>query len=125
MFNPVWVTAYDRDELFATGDYPNQAADGAGLPAFAAQARGLTDTGVVLWFTFGTTTSPVRRTGRLRRSTRSASNCSRPASSWATRRVTTPSQSATTAITVNSTDPSARESAPHTPVGLGPVFAFA
>jgi primary-amine oxidase len=54
MFSPLWVTAYDRDEQFATGDYPNQAAGGAGLPAFAARERNLTDTDVVLWFTFGT-----------------------------------------------------------------------
>jgi primary-amine oxidase len=54
MFSPLWVTAYDKDELFATGDYPNQAAGGAGLPAFAARERSLTDTDVVLWFTFGT-----------------------------------------------------------------------
>jgi primary-amine oxidase len=54
MFSPLWVTAYDMDELFATGDYPNQAAGGAGLPAFAAQERNLTDADVVLWFTFGT-----------------------------------------------------------------------
>ena len=54
MFNPIWVTAYDKDELFATGDYPNQAVGGAGLPAFVAQQRNLTDTDVVLWFTFGT-----------------------------------------------------------------------
>jgi primary-amine oxidase len=54
MFSPLWVTAYDRDELFATGDYPNQATGGAGLPAFAARERNLTDTDVVLWFTFGT-----------------------------------------------------------------------
>ena len=52
--SPLWVTAYDRDELFATGDYPNQAAGGDGLPAFAARERNLTDTDVVLWFTFGT-----------------------------------------------------------------------
>jgi primary-amine oxidase len=54
IFSPLWVTAYDRDELFATGDYPNQATGGAGLPAFAARERNLTDTDVVLWFTFGT-----------------------------------------------------------------------
>ena len=54
MFSPLWVTAYDRDEMFATGDYPNQAAGGAGLPAFAARQRNLTDTDLVLWFTFGT-----------------------------------------------------------------------
>jgi primary-amine oxidase len=54
MFNPVWVTAYDKDELFATGDYPNQSPGGQGLPAFVAQERNLTDTDVVVWFTFGT-----------------------------------------------------------------------
>ena len=54
MFSPLWVTAYDQDELFATGDYPNQAPGGAGLPAFAGQQRNLTDSDVVLWFTFGT-----------------------------------------------------------------------
>ena len=54
MFSPLWVTAYDKDELFATGDYPNQSPGGAGLPAFAGQQRNLTDTDVVLWFTFGT-----------------------------------------------------------------------
>jgi primary-amine oxidase len=51
--HPLWVTAYDRDEVFATGDYPNQSEGGDGLPAFAAAGRNLTDTDVVLWFTFG------------------------------------------------------------------------
>ena len=32
--SPLWVTAYDRDEMFATGDYPNQSEGGGGLPAF-------------------------------------------------------------------------------------------
>jgi primary-amine oxidase len=50
----LWVTAFDRDELFATGDYPNQAADGGGVPAFVGAGRSLVDTGVVLWYTFGT-----------------------------------------------------------------------
>jgi primary-amine oxidase len=54
MFHPVWVTASDETELFATGDYPNQSAGGQGLPAFAARGRSLTDTGVTVWFTFGT-----------------------------------------------------------------------
>jgi primary-amine oxidase len=49
----LWVTAYDRDEMFATGDYPNQSEDG-GLPAFVAAGRPLVDTDVVVWFTFGT-----------------------------------------------------------------------
>ena len=50
----LWVTAFDRDELYATGDYPNQADGGGGLPAFVEAERSLVDTGVVLWFTFGT-----------------------------------------------------------------------
>ncbi len=50
----LWVTAYDRDELFATGDYPNQSAGGGGLPAFVEKDRPLVDTDVVLWYTFGT-----------------------------------------------------------------------
>jgi primary-amine oxidase len=54
ILSPVWVTASDRDELFATGDYPNQSAGGGGLPAYAARGRSLTDTDVVVWFTFGT-----------------------------------------------------------------------
>jgi primary-amine oxidase len=52
--NPLWVTAYDRDEIFATGDYPNQSEGGDGLPAFVQAGRNLTDTDLVLWFTFGT-----------------------------------------------------------------------
>jgi primary-amine oxidase len=52
--NPLWVTAYDKDELFATGNYPNQSTGGAGLPTFVTSERNLTDTDVVLWFTFGT-----------------------------------------------------------------------
>jgi primary-amine oxidase len=54
IFSPLWVTASDRDELFATGDYPNQAADCAGLPEYVAQERNLTDTDVTVWFNFGT-----------------------------------------------------------------------
>src|SRR6266702_6573945 len=50
----LWVTAYDRDELFATGDYPNQSAGGGGLPAYVQAGRPLVDTDVVLWYTFGT-----------------------------------------------------------------------
>jgi primary-amine oxidase len=52
--NPLWVTAYDRDEMFATGDYPNQSEGGGGLPAYVSSGRSLVDTDVVLWFTFGT-----------------------------------------------------------------------
>jgi primary-amine oxidase len=50
----LWVTAADRDELFATGDYPNQSDGGGGLPAYVQQGRGLVDADVVVWYTFGT-----------------------------------------------------------------------
>ena len=99
MFHPVWVTAYDRDELFATGDYPNQSEGGDGLPAFAA-GGGTSPTPT--WCSgspSAPTTSSAPRTGRSCRSTRSASGCSRPASSSATRRSTTPSPAAPIAIT--------------------------
>jgi primary-amine oxidase len=51
----LWVTAYEPGELHATGDYPNQAEGGGGLPAYAARDRPLVDTDLVVWFTFGTT----------------------------------------------------------------------
>jgi primary-amine oxidase len=50
----LWVTAYHRDELFATGNYPNQSPGGGGLPGYLQADRPLVDTDVVLWYTFGT-----------------------------------------------------------------------
>jgi primary-amine oxidase len=49
----LWATAYQPGELFATGDYPNQAAGGGGLPSYVAGDRNLVDADVVLWYTFG------------------------------------------------------------------------
>jgi primary-amine oxidase len=51
----LWVTPYSRDERRAAGDFPNQHAGGAGLPQWTAADRPLTDTDVVLWYTFGVT----------------------------------------------------------------------
>ncbi len=51
----VWVTPYERDERRAAGNYPNQSAGGDGLPAWTAADRSITDTDVVLWYTFGVT----------------------------------------------------------------------
>ena len=48
------MTAYDRDEMFATGDYPNQSVGCGGLPSYVQADRPLVDTDVVLWYTFGT-----------------------------------------------------------------------
>jgi primary-amine oxidase len=54
----LWVTPYAPDELRAAGDYPNQSAGGAGLPAWTAANRDLVDTDVVLWYSFGITHFP-------------------------------------------------------------------
>ena len=51
----LWVTPYRRDERRAAGEYPNQHAGGDGLPRWTAADRPLTDTDVVLWYTFGVT----------------------------------------------------------------------
>jgi primary-amine oxidase len=48
----LWVTAYDPDERFPAGEYPNQHPGGDGLPAWTAADRPLEDTDLVLWHTF-------------------------------------------------------------------------
>jgi primary-amine oxidase len=53
MTRHLWVTAYDRAERYAAGDYPNQHPGGAGLPAYAAADRSIVNTDVVVWYTFG------------------------------------------------------------------------
>ncbi len=51
----LWVTPYAPEERRAAGDYPNQHEGGDGLPAWTAADRSVTDTDVVLWYTFGVT----------------------------------------------------------------------
>jgi primary-amine oxidase len=51
----LWVTPYARDERRAAGEYPNQHEGGDGLPRWTAADRPVTDTDVVLWYTFGVT----------------------------------------------------------------------
>ncbi len=51
----LWVTPYAPDERRAAGDYPNQHEGGDGLPRWTAADRSVTDTDVVLWYTFGVT----------------------------------------------------------------------
>ena len=50
---PLWVTAYDRNELYAAGAYPYQSKGGDGLPAYAAQHRPVENADIVLWYTMG------------------------------------------------------------------------
>jgi primary-amine oxidase len=54
----LWVTPYAPGERRAAGDFPNQHAGGAGLPAWTAADRPLVGTEVVVWHTFGVTHVP-------------------------------------------------------------------
>jgi primary-amine oxidase len=51
----LWVTPSCADERRPAGDFPNQHPGGAGLPAWTAADRPVTDTDIVLWHTVGTT----------------------------------------------------------------------
>ncbi|WP_116203150.1 primary-amine oxidase [Amycolatopsis circi] len=52
-YRHLWVTAYDPDQRYASGDYPNQRPDDAGLVEYVRADRPLVDTDVVVWYTFG------------------------------------------------------------------------
>jgi primary-amine oxidase len=54
----VWATAYDREERWPGGRYPNAHQGGAGLPAYTADDRSIDGTDFVLWHTFGLTHIP-------------------------------------------------------------------
>ncbi|MGW6174467.1 primary-amine oxidase [Arthrobacter sp. NPDC055138] len=54
----LWVTQYAEDERYPTGDFVNQHAGGAGLPAYVAQDRKIDGEDIVLWHTFGLTHYP-------------------------------------------------------------------
>jgi primary-amine oxidase len=51
----VWVTPFRRDEMHAAGNYPNQSRGGDGLPLWTEADRPISDTDIVLWYTFGHT----------------------------------------------------------------------
>ena len=53
MTKHLWVTPYHRDEIAATGPYPNQHPGGAGLPEYTKNNRSVADTDVVVWYTLG------------------------------------------------------------------------
>ena len=54
----VWGTAYDHEERWPGGRYPNAHAGGAGLPAYTADDRSIDGEDLVLWHTFGLTHIP-------------------------------------------------------------------
>lgn len=53
-----WVTRYHKDERWPAGDYPNQHAGGAGLPAYVADEESVDGEDIVLWHSFGPTHFP-------------------------------------------------------------------
>lgn len=54
----LWVTAFDRDELWAAGYTPNQHPGGAGLPSYISANRPIDGQDIVVWHTFGLTHFP-------------------------------------------------------------------
>jgi primary-amine oxidase len=50
---PLWITAYDPKELYATGSYTNQSKGGDGLPAYVTRNRPITNADITLWYTMG------------------------------------------------------------------------
>jgi primary-amine oxidase len=54
----LWVTRHAEEERYPTGDFVNQHAGNAGLPAYVAQDRGIDGEDIVLWHTFGLTHYP-------------------------------------------------------------------
>jgi len=58
MSQHLWVTPYHEDEKYPAGDYPNQNPGGAGLPHWTESDRTITDTDIVVWYTFAHSHSP-------------------------------------------------------------------
>jgi primary-amine oxidase len=50
-----WFTRYKDGELYAAGDFPNQAKTQDGLPTFVAGSESIAGQDVVLWYTTGFT----------------------------------------------------------------------
>lgn len=54
----LWVSQYDVDERYPTGDFPNQHAGHAGLPTWTQADRSVDGQDIVVWHTFGLTHFP-------------------------------------------------------------------
>lgn len=54
----LWGTAFDADERWPAGRYPNAHSGGAGLPEYTADDRLIDGEDLVLWHTFGLTHIP-------------------------------------------------------------------
>ena len=73
----LWVTRYDPAERYAAGDYPNQHAGGAGLPAFQRPTAASSTRTSSCGTRSARRTSRAPRTGRSCRSSTSGSRSSR------------------------------------------------
>ncbi len=51
--NHLYVTKYDSNEKYATGNYPNQHKGGDGLPKYVSANRNIENEDIVLWYTMG------------------------------------------------------------------------
>ena len=51
--HPLWITAHRPDELYASGDTPNQNPDTPGLPQYVANNESLANRDIVVWLTMG------------------------------------------------------------------------
>jgi len=49
----LWVTPFAQDERWPCGEFPVQAPEDTGLPAWTAANRSIENTDVVLWYVFG------------------------------------------------------------------------
>ncbi len=54
----LWGTAFDSEERWPAGRYPNAHQGGAGLPAYTADNRSIDGEDLVVWHTFGLTHIP-------------------------------------------------------------------
>jgi primary-amine oxidase len=53
MGHTLWVTPYQPDERWPSGEFPVQSEEDSGLPAWTAANRPIDNTDVVLWYVFG------------------------------------------------------------------------
>jgi primary-amine oxidase len=54
----LWVTAFDAEQRYPAGDFPNQSPLCDGLPRWTQADRCVRDCDVVLWYNFGVTHQP-------------------------------------------------------------------
>ncbi|KAI9146857.1 Copper amine oxidase [Paramyrothecium foliicola] len=52
---PIWVTKYEDNELWASGEFTNQSREDTGLAHWASRDEPVQNEDVVLWHTFGVT----------------------------------------------------------------------